>query len=150
MDQPRHRSLKFILIIAIVILVGAGLYLVLRRSGYIETFKIAKQIQTQKQAQENALSEDKLVLEKLKSIILLPENATPTMALVTDANILKEKNPSFFANAKNGDRLVVYPELAILYDYQANKIIKIGPVEITPPEPVAATTTANTLTPKKK
>ena len=51
------------------------------------------------------------------------------MAVVTDAETLKKQQPEFFANVKNGYRLIIYPDLAILYDYNANKIIKVGPVQ---------------------
>lgn len=49
------------------------------------------------------------------------------MAIVTDIDKLKEDQP-FFANAtKNGDRLIIYPDMAIIYDAKANKIVKVGP-----------------------
>ena len=51
------------------------------------------------------------------------------MAIVTNAETLKSQQPAFFADVKNGDRLIIYPDLVILYDYNANKIIKIGPVQ---------------------
>lgn len=72
--------------------------------------------------------EDIQILAQLKTIILLPD-VTPTMALVTDSNILKKQQPTFFADVKNGDRLIIYPDLAIIYDYEANKIIKIGSIQ---------------------
>ena len=69
---------------------------------------------------------NKQVLEKLKTIILLPENSEPAIAIVTDAEALKISQPAFFIDAKNGYRVIVYPSLAILYDYKSNKIIKIS------------------------
>jgi hypothetical protein len=78
-----------------------------------------------------AKADDAQVLARLKTIILLPDTV-PTMAIITNADILKSQQPGFFANAKNGDRLIIYPDLAIIYDYSANKIIKIGPVQNIP------------------
>ncbi len=72
---------------------------------------------------------DQQILTQLKKIIFLPDDVTPSMAIVLDAQALKKQQPKFFANVKNGDRLIIYPDLAIVYDYNANKIIKIGPVQ---------------------
>lgn len=81
--------------------------------------------QTIKQSEE-----DQRVLEQLKKILLLPDNFTPSMAIITDAENLKKSQPGFFGNAKNGQRLIVYQDTAIIFDAEANKIIKIGGIQI--------------------
>jgi hypothetical protein len=97
--------------------------------------------------------EDSQIISRLKTIIILPDVA-PTMALVTDANILKNQQPAFFADVKNGDRLIIYPNLAIIYDYEANKIIKVGPVQnaqfFTPTSISASTSTTTSTSTLKK
>lgn len=111
-------SKSLVLAVLVIILFSAGTYYALR-------IKTAPQ--------------DSQILAKLSTIILLPQGVTPTMAMVTDAGALKKQQPAFFANVKNGDRLIIYPDLptgqaglAIIYDYQANKIIKVGPVQNAP------------------
>jgi hypothetical protein len=106
--------LKITVILAAVLLIVLGVFYVLNHYGYI-----------------NIPVTDQKVLAQLKKIILLPDNVTPTMAIVMDAKALEKQQPEFFANAKNNDRLIIYPDLVILYDYNANKIIKIGPVQAT-------------------
>lgn len=113
------------IILILIIILGSG-YLILWKAGYLETFKIAKQLQEQKQLSQ----EDQAVLDQLKKIIDLPEDATPTMAVINDADLLREEQPGFFEKAKNGDRLIVYPDMAVLYDYEANKIMHVGPVSL--------------------
>jgi len=113
--------IKTALIVLVIVLVVAG---ILWKTNMIETFKIARQIQQQQQLSV----EDVEILAQLKQIILLPDDVTPTMALVTDAEALKETQPMFFANVADGQRLILYPEQAILFDAVANKIIKVGPV----------------------
>lgn len=60
--------------------------------------------------------------------VLLPTGETPTVMTVTD----KEKSTSkqFFANAKTGDKVLVYmiAKKAFLYDTVADRILEIGPV----------------------
>ncbi|MFA5187827.1 MAG: hypothetical protein WC460_00510 [Patescibacteria group bacterium] len=120
------KILKTVLIILLIAFVGFGIYAELSNLGYIKTFQLAWQIQHQQQLS----AEDKAILAQLKKIMVLPDDVTPTMAVITDIDALKKQQPTFFANAKNDDRLIIYPEQAIIFDAAANKIIKVGPVQI--------------------
>lgn len=62
--------------------------------------------------------------------MVLPEDETPTIATVTDPALLKDQ--PFFARAKAGFKVLIYPKAkkAILYDPTADKIIDVGPVGI--------------------
>ncbi len=119
------------IIILIIIIVGLG-YLILWQTGYLNALKLAVQIQKQQQLS----ADDAKILNQLKKIILLPDDVTPTMAVITDIDALKENQPDFFANAKNDDHLILYPTMAIIYDAEANKIIKVGPVQVAQAQPV--------------
>lgn len=109
-DKPYF--LKIIIALVVIVLIVSGIFYAFNRAGYI-----------------NLKPTDQQILAHLKTIMILPDNVTPTMAVVTDAETLKKQQPEFFANVKNGYRLIIYPDLAILYDYNANKIIKVGPVQ---------------------
>lgn len=118
--------LKIILSLLFIIIVALGIYAALDKAGYIKALQLAFQIQKQ-----TALNKaDEVVLSDLKKIILLPEDINPTMAIITDIEALKKQQPEFFTNAKNGDRVIIYSDMAIIFDAEANKIIKVGPVEI--------------------
>lgn len=71
-------------------------------------------------------------LSKLLSLvgrhILLPSGETPTVLSVTDKE--KLSGQQFFANAKNGDKVLIYQKAkkAFLYDPDADKIIEVGPI----------------------
>ncbi len=116
------KLLKIMIIVVIIVTLGVGIYYLLNQYGVIKTVQLAWQMQSQQMADEK-------VLQKLGKILDLPKDVTPTMAVVTDADKLKEAQP-FLSNAKNGDRLIIYPDMAILFDENANKIMKVGPVNI--------------------
>lgn len=61
----------------------------------------------------------------VSKIYLLPEGETPTIATVTDPDKLKSK--IFFANAKSGDKVLIYTKAdkVILYRPSENKIINV-------------------------
>jgi uncharacterized protein YneF (UPF0154 family) len=75
--------------------------------------------------------EVKSLLAKVGKLIDLPKEE-PTVATVTDKEKLKDQ--AFFANAKNGDKVIIYmkAKTAILYDPVSNKIRSVSPLNIIP------------------
>lgn len=64
---------------------------------------------------------------------LLPSNETPALLTITDKAKLTS---SFFKQANNGDKVLVYQtnQIAIIYRPSIDRIIAVGPVSIdTPP-----------------
>ncbi len=95
-----------------------------------------------KDPQKKIQEETQTLLDKVGRLVVLPEGEQPTIATVSDAERLKDQ--PFFAKAKNGDKVLIYPNArkAILYDPISDKVIEIAPVNIgnaqspspTPPE----------------
>lgn len=83
--------------------------------------------------------EAKALLSKIDQLIVLPAGEDPVIATVSDKSKL-ESQP-FFANAKNGDKVIIYlkAKKAYLYDPIANKIIDVGPVALPSQEAAAPT-----------
>lgn len=80
--------------------------------------------------------------------LVLPTNENPTMATVSDPEKLKDQ--PFFANAKKGDKVLIYAnsQKAILYDPEADRIVEVAPINSTTANqaqnaPVVQTTTTN-------
>lgn len=108
-------SVKNILIVffAVVFLVVAGNYFLAYYHNYFSNPDIIKQREI------NSLT------LKIGRVMELPKGEQPTLATVTDKE--KLKGQEFFANAKNGDKLLVYPKAkkAILYRPATEKIIEV-------------------------
>ena len=71
-----------------------------------------------------------LTVERVGKLMVLPTDETPTMATVSDPAKLKDQ--AFFANAKAGDKVLIYSNArkAILYSPTLNKIIEVAPVNV--------------------
>lgn len=71
-------------------------------------------------------------LQKVSRIMVLPTNEEPTLATVTDLSKLKDQ--PFFANAQQGDKVLIYPRSlkAILYSPTKDKIIEVSSVNLPP------------------
>lgn len=107
-----------ILLILVVVLAGTSIY-------FYRQFSVIKQ-------DPNAISkaEVKTLTEKVGRLIVLPKDEDPTIATVSDPEALKDQ--TFFADAKKGDKVLIYTNAkkAILYDPTLNKIITVAPLTI--------------------
>ncbi len=67
-----------------------------------------------------------VLLMRLEVLTDLPENEVPTIATVTNANMVR--NQLFFKEAMNGDKVVIYrvAKKAILYRPSTGKIVAIA------------------------
>lgn len=97
------------------------------------------------------VAEVERVVAAAGKLMLLPENETPLVASIVDADVLQQEQP-FYQGAQNGDQLLIYGESlrAIIYSPSRNIIVNAGPVEL-PQEPrrapVAPTPAATTDNP---
>ncbi|MDQ3075967.1 MAG: hypothetical protein M3Q34_02470 [bacterium] len=94
----------------------------------IGTFFSRNEEYVNKQANENIEIESKSLVDKVSQLIYLPENEVPTIATVTDLRALKGQ--AFFADAKVGDKVLIYTQAkkAVLYNPKSNKIVTIAPL----------------------
>lgn len=80
------------------------------------------------------------LVQQVGRLIVLPPNEKPTVATVADPSKLVDQ--PFFANAKKGDKVLIYTEAkkAILYSQSQDKIVEVAPVTLGPAAATAATT----------
>ena len=84
----------------------------------------------QKNPQKITQQEIQDLIAKIGKLIILPQGETPTVATVSEPERLKDQQ--FFANAKVGDKVLIYTKAkkAILCNPSTNKIIEVAPVTI--------------------
>ncbi len=89
---------------------------------------------------QQAEDEIKTILAAVGKLIVLPKGETPTVATVADPSQLRDQ--PFFANAKKGDRVLIYSDArkAILYSESQNKIVEVAPINFENPVPPAEPT----------
>jgi hypothetical protein len=88
----------------------------------------------------------KQLVDEVGKLMVLPSNEQPTIATVSD--ITKLADQPFFANAQNGDKVLIYSQAkqAILYRESINKIVQVAPVNLGSGAPVANPPAAATPT----
>lgn len=109
---------KLVIILALLVLVFGG------TTFYFYKRSNLSSVSDPKADQEEA----KALVEKVSKLIVLPEGEIPTIATISDLEKLKDQ--TFFTDAKNGDKVLIYTNTkkAILYDPVANKIINVAPL----------------------
>ncbi len=85
------------------------------------TLSILYVISTNNKSAAESINQE-LVLSELRKSIILPENIPNNMFRVSDSKVLSTQN-DFYTNVKNGDYIIVYEEIQLIYDFE-NKLIK--------------------------
>lgn len=122
--KPKTKSVIQIIAIAVAIL--------LILAGIGGTYYFYKQYNKTKAmlSDPNAVdkAESEATLSKIKKLMILPSDENPSIATVLDAGKLKDQ--PFFANAENGDKVVIYTksQIAILYSPGKNLIVNVAPI----------------------
>ncbi|MEO5928185.1 MAG: hypothetical protein ABIO72_05680 [Patescibacteria group bacterium] len=112
-------------------IVGIALFTAVAGAGYLyyQNDKTQKELAALKDHPQQLTKEktDDLLAEVSK-VIVLPMDETPTIATVFDLERLKDQ--PFFANAKIGDKVLIYSKAkkAILYDVEAHKVVEVAPL----------------------
>ncbi len=63
---------------------------------------------------------------EVSKVMVLPKTETPTVANISDVSKLKDR--TFFANAENGDKVLIYKEAkkAIIYRPSSKQIVEVA------------------------
>lgn len=138
---------KWLVLIVAIAIAAAGAYF------YNDYRNLQKENTLLSDPTEVAKAANADLIKKVSQITELPNGETPTIATVTDASKLKSQ--SFFAQAENGDKVLIFTQAkrAYLYRPSTNKIVQIAPVNIgkndktTPAPDTTNTTDDNSTTP---
>lgn len=111
---PNYKMIIFILGVLLVVAIAAGGYFFYKSA-------IDPQSDTKKEAER--------AIQQVARHMVLPDE-TPTVATVSDPDKLRDQQ--FFANAKRGDKVLIYSgaQKAILYDPVADRIVEVAPVNL--------------------
>ncbi len=115
--------------------VFAGIVAVVVLASLATAFYLYSQLNQLKTDPQKAVqAESKDLIARVGRLIVLPEGEEPTIATVTDTELLKSQ--PFFVNAKKGDKVLIYTNArkAILYNPLDNKIVEVAPVNLGAPQ----------------
>ncbi len=104
----------------------------------LEKSKITRELSAEEdsvlQKYKKALDLETL-LERVSRLIIVPRGETPTVATVDDANAMRLQDPSFYRDAENGDRVLVWSDKAVLYSMSHDALLAVLPIAGPAPAP---------------
>lgn len=116
------KTLVFLFLITALLGIASSLYFYNRYHSLKNNPNLSQEITEQ---------ETSNLVNKVGKLIDLPKDESPTIATVQDKEKLKDQ--PFFADAENGDKILIYPQSkkAIIYRQKENRLINVGPIAIT-------------------
>lgn len=128
MENNMFTIKNIIIAVLVIILVGAA------GTAYYFYNEYQKTQEALDNPEKTAIEETQRLIDQMSDQIALPEadiaNGEPTLATVQDKEKLKDQE--FFANAENGDKVLIYAKAkkAFLYRPTTDKVINVAPVTI--------------------
>jgi len=121
--QPHHTSLRWLVIIALVVFVIVAMAAIFFVGQFFAT-------QSNSKTADDATRER--IISKVENLYMLPEG-TPTIALVQNKDQLSGQ--TFYDKVENGDYLVIYDQakLALVYREAINKLVNVAPIALGDP-----------------
>ena len=123
LDKIKANKSLWLIVVVVVLIIAA-----LPSYYYYNQYQKAQMLLQNPKA--SATAEVAVLVDKVGKLIQLPTTETPTIATVSD--VTKLAGQAFFANAKNGDKVLIFTQAkeAILYRESINKIIQVAPINL--------------------
>lgn len=111
-----------------ILMIGLGIIILIL--GIVAFYFYNQYQNIKKNPNQVAQAETDQLVAQVGKLIDLPKDETPTVATVLDKEKLKDQ--PFFANAQNGDKILIYTKAkkAIVFRPSQNKLINVGPIAI--------------------
>lgn len=128
-EEPKSvpkKGLNWLKIVVVAFILGCILGLSGAAFYFYRQYKKSVSTQAALGGEEQAAKEAQAIKETIGQFMELPADEEPVMATVTDVE--KIKTQSFFINAQNGDKVLIYTKnkKAILYRPSTKKIIEVS------------------------
>jgi len=124
-DQVKKKPKVIFLILGVVVIL-----IIILTYWYYGRSKTETVIDLSNQASE-VTEQDKVadVIAKVSQLMILPEDGEPMVATILDAQALAAEQ-AFYADASDGDKLLIFPNRAIIYNPTNNIIVNVGEVRV--------------------
>lgn len=128
--QPEKKAGKGSLLVLILIIAMAASAAYLAIKGAVTKSSTSGAQQQTQQAPQQAASNptnDGSVLDKVKRHLYVPDGDQPRyIGTISDISLLRSKNPDFYENADEGDRVLIWNDRAVIYSEKKDLIIAVA------------------------
>lgn len=115
---------KTLLVGALMVMAAAN---VISMWASVHSLQVANSLTSSQVLAEQTVNANATIKDKVSAILDVPAEE-PTIATIANLQEVQKENPTFYADAKAGDTVLIYSTKAVIYRGSANKIINIAPV----------------------
>src|SRR5258708_6911214 len=119
--RPTKRRLKILALILTGLLVLFLLYQLFR---LISNYPVLSALDQRQDFNPKTVSQNK-TLAVVNQMIELPDDQNGTVGVIKDLKALQSRR-DFFKKARNGDILIIYPDMTIIYDRENHTVVDIS------------------------
>lgn len=131
-SEKPERNFKSVYIFVLLVAMSLSAVYLYFKNGYDDGRRVANQNQVQNQATEEqkAVSVQpgtpETLIDKIKRHLVVSEADIPYIATITNIELVKQKNPDFYKDAKDGDKVVVWKDRAVIYSEADDRIVAVA------------------------
>jgi hypothetical protein len=122
LDDHSSKKPIFIFVLIIIMAASAVYLMVTGRGGYQKAENPAQEGSPAYQAEQESGS----LLDRVKNHILITEQEAPRIYTINNIDLVRQKNPAFYENAEQGDRVLIWKDRAIIYSEKLDRIVAVA------------------------
>ncbi len=123
--RPTKRRLKILALILTGLLVLFLLYQLFR---LISNYPVLSALDQRQDFNPKTVSQNK-TLAVVNQMIELPDDQNGTVGVIKDLKALESRR-DYFKKARNGDILIIYPDMTIIYDRENHTVVDIAKTKL--------------------
>ncbi len=124
-EPPPRKSGKPYFVIILIIAMGLSAAYLLIKGINVADYS-SKNAETSNSPDEQAAdSVTGNVVDRVKKHILVNENEAPYVATISNIDLVRARNPVFYQDASQGDKVLIWSDKAIIYSESLDKIVSV-------------------------
>lgn len=125
-SPPAKKLARSYLVLILVIAMGlSAAYLIIKGINVTDN-SIEDNTTTQQVLDEQELQEqDDNIIDKVKRHIIVNENEAPYVATISNIDLVRARNPIFYKDASQGDKVLIWSDKAVVYSESLDKLVAV-------------------------
>lgn len=121
--EDRSSKKPIFLFVLIIVMAASAVYLMVTgRGGYKKAENPAQEAVLANQAAK----QDGSLLDRVRKHILITEEEAPRVYTINNIELVRQKNPAFYENAEQGDKVLIWKDKAIIYSEKLDRIVAVA------------------------
>lgn len=122
-DPPSTPRKPIFLILLLVVMAISAAYLLIKQGFSLKNAPESSVVEMPT-PEEVVLQEG--LLDKVKRHILITNQSDPRIFVIGNIDAVRDKNPKFYANAQDGDKVLIWEDQAMIYSEADDRLVSVA------------------------